>query len=899
MNIRLTLITTEIPQCITKKYRLEGDTLVKTTSANLVRGRAEILHLPNIQAFAELLTSLGTDRCLVYGVPPNNVGLVSERSWRDLGCPENPLPRTAKVFAWPSGPAILMLDRDVPKDGSCNLSKKALIQTLLQACPAMESAVFAWYPSASSYIYAEDRQLTGLRGQRLYIGVLDGRDIERAGRVLNERLWSMGYGHFEISKSGSLLERGVFDTSVWQTNHLDFAAGAECGHGLEQRRGVPEVFGHDQTGFLDTRLAIPDLTEAEREIAQANKNRWRAELAEDAETVRRKWMSERGEEVRYTNPSLTVEQIESIVRRAVESRDLSADWPLVVEDHDGSRLTVSVSEVLNNPERFDALLTLDPLEPDYDGSRLVGKLFLKGARQNLFSFAHGGTNFRLYQQATKLTLVDGKSSQGVDDLLKILGNVPDVFDFGSDLVRVDSNGRIHPLNDSSLRYFAGLYAQFVKVKRLAGTGAEVLVDPPDRICKSIVSLGIQRQLKTLNGVISAPTLRPDGSLLQLDGYDDTTKLLCDFAANAVLVSAQPSKEQALAALRTLMSPFQTFPFCSSRDRAVLLAALLTAAVRPALGVAPGFAFDAPSQGSGKTLLARCVGVLAQGVDPSVWPHTAGKDDEETRKRIFAVLRSGARVLVWDNVTGHFDSPAMAACLTSPTFTDRILGQSNSSTVPNRMLLLLTGNNLLLQGEMPRRILVCRIDPATERPFAREFALDPFAFCRDNRQQMVSAALTLVRAFLTHGCKTQIFGRLASFEDWDEWVRRTVIFCDELMPGMFGDVLDCITANQSVDPDLEILVNLLRAWHKVFGDRFVCISDLLREAATRRMDKLALDEALMALPLVHDHFHRPTTKSVGRYLGYRKDRIVGGYRLEAGPKIDDRKTWRVCCVAAGV
>lgn len=64
-----------------------------------------------------------------------------------------------------------------------------------------------------------------------------------------------------------------------------------------------------------------------------------------------------------------------------------------------------------------------------------------------------------------------------------------------------------------------------------------------------------------------------------------------------------------------------------------------------LPTAPAFAFDAPVQGSGKTLLAKCVGALMEGRVPDVWPHTAGRDDEETRKRLFTMLRSGARALV--------------------------------------------------------------------------------------------------------------------------------------------------------------------------------------------------------------------------------------------------------------
>jgi hypothetical protein len=38
----------------------------------------------------------------------------------------------------------------------------------------------------------------------------------------------------------------------------------------------------------------------------------------------------------------------------------------------------------------------------------------------------------------------------------------------------------------------------------------------------------------------------------------------------------------------------------------------------------------PIQGAGKTLLASCIAALATGQFPEVWPHTAGRDDEEVR-----------------------------------------------------------------------------------------------------------------------------------------------------------------------------------------------------------------------------------------------------------------------------
>jgi hypothetical protein len=848
--------------------------------------------------FANYLVTLTADMCLTYGLPPHDAELVTEKAWIEMGKPDGPLPRTNSIFEWSNGPGIMMLDYDAPKDGSNPLGKRELLKTLLGACPDIKDTSLIWWPSTSSYIYLGEEELNGLKGQRFYLFVKDASDIERAGAALNDRLWAQGHGRYEVSSSGSLLNRSVFDGAVWQSNRIDFSAGAKCSSGLDQRRGKPVLFGKNPTfNLLDTRTAIPALTVEEERLARKNQANAQLHTKKQADQVRQDWMAERAKAIKVRNSNL--EEVEAIMmaRRAAESQDLTGDWPLTIKNVDGSKKEITVLEALDNPEIYHGCITLDPLEPDYDGGRWVGKLYLLAARPNLNSFAHGGVNFRLHRHPERIEIVTGKGTETTDLLLDVLRRSPDIYDYGCELVRVGQAGVLHPLDESSLRYVAGGLVQFWFAKKLSNAGVvEALRDPPSAICKNVLSLGTQRTLKKLSSVITAPTLRPDGSVLDSPGYDLKTQILFDSVEMPQSVPPFPTREQALAALEQLWFPFADFPFCSPLDRAVHLAALLTTAIRASIPSSPGFAYDAPIQGSGKTLLARCVGVLVQGTDPSVWPHTAGRDDEENRKRIFTALRNGARSLIWDNVVGSFDSPALASCMTSPSLTDRILGQSASSTVPNRLMVILTGNNLTLQGEMPRRILVSRIDPQSATPFSRSFHLDPYSYCKKNRQSMLIAALTLIRSYLTHGCMTEIKGRLASFEEWDAWIRRTVIYASELKPGMFGDVMDVVQTNQSVDPEQEALAGLLSAWEQSFGIRAISVAELLKEATNYwggdECKKLC--EALEAL--TNADRRQLTAKSVGRFLAYRLGRIAGGRVLRKGPKVDDRQTWRVEVVA---
>lgn len=871
---------------VTKHFELSPEgTLQQKTVASVDSGHMRRVQVGSASEFAEVLTGLSTHQCLMYGVPPKDVQLITIDEWRSRGCPNDALPRSSDTISWPSSAGVMLLDYDAPKNGEPPLTRDDLIDLLFRACPEVSDHEMIWWPSTSSMIYAGEQQLRGIRGQRIYLFVQDAADIPRAAKVLNDRLWAMGIGRFEVSKSGSLLERPLFDGSVWQTNRIDFAAGADCGDGLEQRRGRPEVYPGLVGGLLDTAKAMPNLTAEECDDAKRNKNVARQVVAKDAEATRVSWIDAKVDDCVRANPKADRTQARKTIERAVERRDLMGDWPVTVVNAEGIEKEVTVGAILDNPAAFHCVKTLDPLEPDYDGRRCVGKLFLYGARPTLYSFAHGGVVFRLTRQPQHIEVVSGKSREATDNTLDVLRLASEIFDFGAEMVAVE-NGKVHPLNEHSLSYVLGQKTQYWRRDKFGG---EVLLDPPVKVCRNVISLGLQRHLKRLDAVVTAPTLRPDGSVLDTPGFDASSGLLYECTEEPMAVPLFPTQEQIRTALDFLWAPFETFPFCTALDRAVHLSALITAAVRPAIPTSPAFGYDAPVQGSGKTLLARCVGMLTEGSDPAVWPHTAGRDDEEVRKRLMTALRAGSRCLVWDNVMGQFDSASLATCLTSAMYQDRILGLSTSSIVPNRAVFVLTGNNLQLSGDLPRRVLMARIDPETDKPFARSFDLDPLGYCRINRQRMIISALTVVRGMLMLGCQSPGAGAMASFEDWDRLVRQTVIFANEISGGKFGDVMDVVVANQSIDPEQETLLELLKEWKALFGHSVMTTAEVLKRSENWQGEKLR--------SVLEEFAHgRLTARSIGKLLRYRAGRIVGGLRFEdAGRNAGGARLWRVAQV----
>ena len=873
----LSIITAIKPTRLSKGYSLgaNGD-LLKSPGGNLSQGKVETRDLVTLADFAAILQTLTPAQALVYGVPINAAARVMTRkAFADAGKPAGATTRTNDAFAWPQGPGVLMLDYDPAATGD-PLGLDGLVQTIRTAAPGLADAGLLWWPSASSCIWHGETELRGIIGQRLYMLVQDAADIPRAGKALVDRLWLVGHGHIEISASGAMLERTLVDASVWQSSRLDFAGGAACGRDLEQRRGDP-VIVEGQAEPIDTRAALPDLTPEERERLATIKFEAKGASQSEAEGVKEAWIDARVQEIvapEDRGDAEAIKEAEGIARRALESGVLAGDFVVMVE-RDGKVEPVKVGDLLDNRDRWHGCLTRDPLEPGYDGARLVGRLFLMQARPTLYSFAHGGKTYRLHRAPARVEIVKGHTAEAAAATIDLLRRDPVAYDFGGQLALADG-GRVHPLCEFALAHHLGHVTQFWKMVRQGDATVPADCDPPAGLLKQIIAQGERRKLKPLDGVITGPTIRLDGSVLDAPGYDAATRLLFDpMGEDVPEVPMRPTLDQARDALDLLMHPFQTFPFVDANARGAMLAAILSAAVRPVLPTSPAFAFDAPIQGSGKSLLATCIGAMLENRAPNIWPHTAGQNDDEIRKRLFAALLSGAKTLIWDNVVGTFDSASMAAFITAPTWIDRILGKSEAPSIPNRALLILTGNNMSLAGDLPRRVIICRIDPETNQPFARQFDLHPLQWVLEHRAAMLAAACILIRARFTHMADAAP-GRLASFEAWDDLVRQTVCWADmALRPGAFGDPMDLVREAQAADPESDALFSLLDALRDQFGGAEFNAKEVQVAVKTSMMVNSPLELAL--LDLAGDRA-LVSVKTLGRVLKFREGRIVHGLRL---------------------
>ena len=276
--------------------------------------------------------------------------------------------------------------------------------------------------------------------------------------------------------------------------------------------------------------------------------------------------------------------------------------------------------------------------------------------------------------------------------------------------------QIIPLGDHALLEAAMASARFERFD--ARRNEIVACNPPMTIIKALEQRAGKFRFPMLAGIVNAPTLRSDGSLLNGPGYDEQTGLLLDLAGvKFPSIPDRPSKEDATVALATLSDLVSTFPFVTETDRVVALSAMLTACVRRSIRTAPLHAFTAPVAGSGKSKLVDIASAIATGREAGVV--AMGASPEELEKRLVSLLLSGSAIAI-DNVETQLGSDFLCQVLTQSTVRPRILGRSETPEPPTNVLVTATGNNLVLIGDMTRRGLLSRLDPQVERPELRTF-----------------------------------------------------------------------------------------------------------------------------------------------------------------------------------
>ena len=372
----------------------------------------------------------------------------------------------------------------------------------------------------------------------------------------------------------------------------------------------------------------------------------------------------------------------------------------------------------------------------------------------------------------------------------------------------------------------------------------------------------------LDRISHAPFVRPDGTVVTEAGYDETTRtlLLPDEVFSGLTVPEDPTAEEIDAARRFLLEDWLgDFPLMDDTARANVMALLVTPAIRGMVPKVPLAVIDGLQMGVGKNLLADQLLTVYTGsaAEPMNWV----SEPDELRKQITAAFRGGSEFFVFDEAHTIEGAP-LAQALTASTWQDRILGVSNMANFPNVITWISLGNQVQVKGDLTRRVYQIALRPPYANPQDRkaetfrhpgQSGLDLGSWTRKHRAELMTAILTLVRAWFAQGqprpTRSVSFG---SFEVWERIVGGIVE-----VAGLTGFLDNLKVWRSESDFETQYWAGHLGWLRRTFGEEPFRTAEVKAKAMAAPGDYLAP-------PKLDD----PTEKAYGKFLGEAYSRLRG-------------------------
>jgi hypothetical protein len=388
---------------------------------------------------------------------------------------------------------------------------------------------------------------------------------------------------------------------------------------------------------------------------------------------------------------------------------------------------------------------------------------------------------------------------------------------------------------------------------------------PESYAYALVQRKEWPNLLPLDAIVYSPFVREDGSICgDQPGYDPESRVYANFSLDEFYPLDDTSKEAAADALETLMAPFDEIPFGSPAARSAFFALILTQVARIATPCVPAFTITANDPGAGKTLASRIASIIMKGAATASrpWPNSP----DEVRKVLFSALLAGDSDIVFDNIREGVKvrSAEVCAFVTSPVWQDRKLGESGSLALPNRSVIIFTGNNINPHDDLARRSLVIRLNPNMDRDALgkRTFKIPELeSYVQQNRAKLLMCALTIIKAHQQseHVGPTP----LPSFERWSRLVRDALIWLGMPDP--------CETQRQETDDGRVALAGAFEMLAPKLEGRKFTAADVRGVAM--------FDDALCTA--LHDGGCSDPRDSMklGYWLRENRDRFGGDFRLQ--------------------
>jgi putative DNA primase/helicase len=400
----------------------------------------------------------------------------------------------------------------------------------------------------------------------------------------------------------------------------------------------------------------------------------------------------------------------------------------------------------------------------------------------------------------------------------------------------------------------------------------VRVDPPHTIAATLKQRRYNLKFPALVAVVNCPQFTANGQIMATPGYNPKTGIFYDpRGVSFPSVSAHPTAREVKAALQTIKRPYHTFSFETEIDRAVAISLPLTLVARTGIETSPLHGFDAHVAGSGKSKLVSIASIIATGHDAGVIAQ--GETREEFEKRLATQLMKGKQLIAIDNCNSPLDGDLLNQALTQGQLEMRVLGESRDIVTRCATVIAATGNNLIIVGDLTRRSLNGGLDPKVERPELQQFDYDPIADAKDNRGELVAAALTILRAYHAAGRPGRL-PQLQSFAGWSDMVRSAMTWIG------LDDPVKTQEKLRENDPKLLALIRVASAWRMAFGVETRTTGEAIADAEERTSIGASGEKWVPANPVINEAFMSVAGRNrainpvvLGNYLSASTGRVV--------------------------
>ena len=371
-------------ELLSKSYSLNGTTLVKTPNC-LKKGKAEKITC-TFQQFKKHLQEASPSVAFGYGTHETDCVDIVIRVKEDLQ--KKKYAKTKDHFLFRKEPGIAFLDHDTSLYGAA-VNAEELEKIIIDICPALQNVPIISRASVSSGVSKIGESPKNSGGLHLYIPVFDASDIPRFTEALFERLWLKGHGYIALAANGSLLIRSLIDLSVSQGQGLDYVGSPSVGEGLVYK--APDIVlssSNSDEKLLNTKF-LKSLSQDERRKLNTLQCSAKNEIESESNSKKLEWQER---------------AIVAQMKKGVSEQDARANVDNVDQDLYDSYLitfadpklgTVSIKDILADPNRYDGQACADPIEGTAYG-QTTAKFYNNGHKKLINSFAHGGKRYYLH-----------------------------------------------------------------------------------------------------------------------------------------------------------------------------------------------------------------------------------------------------------------------------------------------------------------------------------------------------------------------------------------------------------------------------------------------------------------------------------------------------------------------